>query len=55
VSGGGVSLSFDGRQTHAFGTVTAQTGDYDSASDRYQIQINGGACNVTVDGSAPTG
>ncbi|HEV3103168.1 MAG TPA: DUF5668 domain-containing protein [Candidatus Dormibacteraeota bacterium] len=55
VSGGAVSLSFDGRQTRAVGTVTAQTGDYDSASDRFQIQVNGGACNVTVNGTAPSG
>jgi hypothetical protein len=54
VSGGAVSLNFDGRQTRAVGTVTAQTGDYDSASDRYQIQVNGGACNVTVNRNAPT-
>jgi Domain of unknown function (DUF5668) len=54
VSGGAVSLNFDGRQTHAIGTVTAQTGDYDSAPDRYQIQVNGGACNVTVNGNVPT-
>jgi hypothetical protein len=51
VSGGAVNLSFDGRQSHAVGTLNAQTSDYDSAADRYQFQINGGACNVTVDQS----
>ena len=55
VSGGAVNLTFDGRQSHAVGTVTAQTSDYNSASDRYQIQVNGGASNVTVDASAPEG
>jgi len=55
VSGGAVNLTFDGRQRHAVGTVTAQTGDYNGASDRYQIQVNGGASNVTVDASAPAG
>ncbi|HWO44411.1 MAG TPA: hypothetical protein VNO87_02300, partial [Methylomirabilota bacterium] len=55
VSGGAVTLTFDGRQSHAIGTVTAQTSDYDGASDRYQIQVNGGASNVTVDSSAPAG
>ncbi len=55
VSGGAVTLTFDGRQSHAIGTVTAQTGGYNSASDRYQIQVNGGASNVTVDASAPGG
>jgi len=49
VSGGAVNLSFDGRQSHAIGTLNAQTSDYDSATDRYQFQVNGGACNVTVD------
>lgn len=53
VSGGAVNLTFDGRQSHAIGTVTAQTSDYNGASDRYQIQVNGGASNVTVDSSAP--
>jgi hypothetical protein len=55
VSGGAVNLTFDGRQSHAVGTVTAQTSDYNRASDRYQIQVNGGALNVTVDASAPEG
>ena len=55
VSGGAVNLTFDGRQSHAVGAVTAQTSDYNSASDRYQIQVNGGASNVTVDASAPEG
>jgi len=55
VSGGAVNLTFDGRQSHAIGTVTAQTSDYNGASDRYQVQVNGGASNVTVDSSAPAG
>ncbi len=55
VSGGAVNLTFDGRQSHAVGTVTAQTSDYNRASDRYQIRVNGGASNVTVDASAPEG
>ena len=55
VSGGAVNLSFDGRQFHAVGSLAAQTGDYNSATDRYQIQVDGGASNVTVDTSAPAG
>jgi len=51
VSGGAVNLSLDGRQSHAVGTLNAQTSDYDGAADRYQFQINGGACNVTLDQS----
>ena len=49
VSGGAASLSFDGRKSKAVGTLTAQTSDYDHASDRYQIQVEGGADTVTVD------
>ncbi len=52
VSGGAASLSFDGRQSKAVGTLTAQTSDFDQASDRYQIQVEGGACTVTVDARA---
>lgn len=55
VSGGASNLTFDGRQSHAIGTLTNQTGDYDSATDRYQIQVNGGASTVTVAASAPAG
>jgi hypothetical protein len=49
VSGGAASLSFDGRQSKGVGTLTAKTSDYDHASDRYQIQVDGGADTVTVD------
>jgi cell wall-active antibiotic response 4TMS protein YvqF len=49
VSGGAASLSFDGRESKAVGTLTAQTSDYDHASDRYEIQVDGGACTVNVD------
>ena len=49
VSGGAASLSFDGRQSKAVGTLTAQTSEYDHANDRYQIQVDGGADTVTVD------
>ena len=52
VSGGAVSLTFDGLQSHAVGSVTRQTSDYGGASDRYQIEVSGGASNVTVDASA---
>jgi hypothetical protein len=49
VSGGAATLSFDGRQSKSIGTLTAQTSDYDRASDRYEIQVDGGADTVTVD------
>lgn len=54
VSGGAVTLVFDGRQHHAVGSASDLTGDFDSASDRYQIQANGGACTVTVDTNVPS-
>ena len=55
ISGGAVTLNFDGRQHHTVGGASDRTGDYDSATDRYQVQVNGGACNVTLDGTAPGG
>ena len=50
VSGGAVSLDADGHSYHAigearYGSVTAEG---------YRIQVNGGACNVTLDTSAPS-
>jgi hypothetical protein len=54
VSGGASNLTLDGKHSHAIGNLTAQTSNYDSASDRYQIQVNGGASTVTVDAGAPS-
>ena len=47
VSGGAVSLDFDGHQEHAVGEVSAGT----SGTDMYNVRINGGACTVTMDTS----
>src|SRR5260370_20172179 len=52
VSGGAASLSFDGRQSKAGGTLTAQTSDFDQASDRDQIQVASGAWTRTADARA---
>lgn len=46
ISGGAVSLDFDGQSYHAIGHVGVGT---DLGSAGYKININGGACNVTVD------
>jgi hypothetical protein len=46
VSGGFVSLVADGHAYHAVGSASYQTA-FDSSG--YDIKVNGGACNVTVD------
>ena len=46
VSGGAVSLDFDGHQQRAVGSVSAGVSE---ASDIFSIRINGGACTVTMD------
>lgn len=53
VSGGAVSLTADGREMRAVGKVSFQTGDL--GSDAYEIEVNGGACTVTLDTAAPSG
>jgi hypothetical protein len=50
VSGGAVSLDFDGRQHHAIGNVQDSAG---SGPDTYRIEVDGGACTVTVDTNGP--
>ncbi len=52
VSGGAVSLDADGRQTHAIGNLSYQTSDFGGATNGYRLQVNGGACTVTIDTSA---
>jgi hypothetical protein len=49
VSGGAISLSADGREIHGVGSQRWRSDGYDQAGSRYQIEINGGACNVTMD------
>jgi hypothetical protein len=49
VSGGAVSLDFDGHQNRGVGTVQEAGG---SGTDMYRVEVNGGACTVTVDTSA---
>ena len=52
VSGGAVSLDFDGHQNHAIGDLQQSAG---SGTDAYRVEISGGACTVTMDAAAPTG
>lgn len=49
VSGGAVSLDADGHGYHGIGNETWQSDGFDSATDRYQVMVNGGACTVTMD------
>jgi Domain of unknown function (DUF5668) len=46
VSGGAVTLNFDGDRTTAIGSVSHTTG---SDTDRFEVTVNGGTCNVTMD------
>lgn len=51
VSGGALNVTADGHNFHAIGNVTYAT---TRADDRYEIEINGGACTVTLDAAAPS-
>ena len=51
VSGGAVSLDFDGQQHHAVGSISAGI----EATDMFSISVSGGACTVTVDQNSQTG
>jgi hypothetical protein len=54
VGGGATNLAFDERRFGAVGgEVSLQSPDYESASDRYDITITGGASNLTVDARCP--
>jgi hypothetical protein len=52
VSGGALNVNVDGRSYRAVGHVTA---NQDLGGAGYQLRVNGGACNVTVDSAAPSG
>ncbi len=52
VSGGAVSLNADGRQYHGIGNESWQSNGYDGAADAYRVEVNGGACTVTMDTKA---
>jgi hypothetical protein len=53
VSGGAVSLTGDGHHEGGIGTVAWQSDGYAASANAYKIEVNGGACTVTVDTSAP--
>jgi len=49
IAGGAVNLIADGKQLHAIGNLTFQSKDFATEGDGYRVEINGGACNVTLD------
>ena len=49
VSGGAVSLDGDGEQHRGIGSQSWLSSGFDGATDGYKIDVNGGACTVTVD------
>ena len=55
VSGGAVSLTADGRAFRGIGSQSWSTDGYDQAQNRYQVEISGGACTVTVDTAGASG
>jgi cell wall-active antibiotic response 4TMS protein YvqF len=52
VSGGAISLDADGRGLHGIGSQGYQTPGYSGSSFGYRIEINGGACTVTLDAAS---
>jgi hypothetical protein len=55
VSGGAVNLTGDGNRRGAIGNARWQSDGFSGAADFYDIEVNGGACTVTVDATAPAG
>jgi hypothetical protein len=49
VSGGAISLDFDGHQRHAIGSLDEAVS---TGPDMYRVEVNGGACTVTMDATA---
>lgn len=49
VSGGAVNLEADGQRQRGVGHQSWQSDGFDGAVNRFSIEINGGACTVTVD------
>ena len=52
VSGGAVNLTGDGHRSGAIGSTSWQSEGAGNAPDAYRIDVNGGACTVSVDTTA---
>jgi hypothetical protein len=48
-AGGATILTFDERHFGVVGGVNLQSPDYDDAANRYDIEVTGGANNLTID------
>jgi cell wall-active antibiotic response 4TMS protein YvqF len=51
VSGGAVSLNFDGRHHAGIGSLEDSSG---GGPDVYEVEVSGGGCNVTMDTNSPS-
>ncbi|HEY3084034.1 MAG TPA: DUF5668 domain-containing protein [Candidatus Dormibacteraeota bacterium] len=49
VSGGAVNLTADGKAMHAVGHLSYDSAGLPGAASSYRIEVNGGACTVTLD------
>lgn len=49
VSGGLVSLVADGEQHRGIGSQSWKSPGFDGATDAYRVEVNGGACTLTID------
>jgi hypothetical protein len=54
VSGGAVNLSADGKNMHAVGHLSYDSAGLPGALNSYRIEVNGGACTVTLDTATPS-
>jgi hypothetical protein len=52
VSGGFVSLDADNEHRRGIGSQSWQSSGFDGATDAYQVEVNGGACTVSIDTTA---
>ncbi len=49
VSGGFVSLDADNEHRRGIGSQSWQSSGFDGATDAYRVEVNGGACTVSID------
>jgi hypothetical protein len=55
VSGGAVNLEADGKRQRGIGHQSWHSDGFDQAANRFSIDINGGACTVTIDTAVSSG